>query len=129
MEKKNKKREGVAHVALTGHRLGDDVAAVKELASGGLDGWGWSPTGEAHGQMGPVAGEDIKKGSGARGRGRLGPFRSPGSAQRPIPFFCLFCFYLFLLFEYTFEAQKISVKIQIRYRWIPCEKSFTIDHF
>jgi hypothetical protein len=53
-----------------------------------------------------------------------------GSAQsgRPLFSFILF-FYLFLLFEYAFEAPKIFGKMQIRYRWKPCENTFILEPF
>jgi hypothetical protein len=74
--------------------------------------------------------EEERRGE-SRGRGGLAWLGRFGcwSAQlgRP-PFFCfLFFLYLFLSFKNAFGVPKLFRKMEMRYRWIPCEKIFTME--
>jgi hypothetical protein len=70
-----------------------------------------------------------EKGHGlGRGGGLAGPFRPlVGPVGSAALFFVFSFFYLFLSFKNAFGVPKLFRKMQMRYRWIPCEKSFTME--
>jgi hypothetical protein len=82
--------------------------------------------------VGPASawGEGAGRVAGAAWPGRVG-WASWSDRVGPVwvgPFFFFFVyfFYFSLLIDYAFEHSKIVGKIQIKYRWKPCEKVFTM---